>query len=190
MKRRKKKEVPDTEAGWGNVAKHRSWRWLVWAPVVSSPLITAVGLAVWLERGEKWGDTKEKIQTAPMDASAAIRKELDTAETVARAFLKESDPATRLHWVRNAEEVKARLAEYPEEARDGLCEIQKVLGHQGEGANKITAFVVAFPSGSVRLLEVVATPDGPQVDWVRMRGLARQAGKTYGQARRRLRWSW
>ena len=124
-----------------------------------------------------------------MDASAAIRKELDTAETVARAFLKESDPATRLHWVRNAEEVKARLAEYPEEARDGLGEIQKVLGHQGEGANKITAVVVAFPSGSVRLLEVVATPDGPQVDWVRMRGLARQAGKTYGQARRRLRWS-
>jgi hypothetical protein len=38
----------------------------------------------------------------------------------------------RLKWVRNAEEVKGRLAEYPEEARAGVGEIQKVLGHQGK----------------------------------------------------------
>lgn len=34
-----------------------------------------------------------------------------------------------------------------------------MLGHQGDGANPVTAFVVAFPSGNVRLLEVVGAPD-------------------------------
>jgi hypothetical protein len=117
-----------------------------------------------MERGEKRGDTN-MIQATPALANEVIREELDTAETVAQAFLKEALPAKRLQWVRNAEEVKERLAEYPEEARAGVGEIQKVLGHQGDGANPVTGFVVAFPSGNVRLLEVVGTADGPRVDW-------------------------
>jgi len=50
--------------------------------------------------------------------------------TVPRAFLAETDPAKRLQWVCNAEEMKARLAEYPEEARSVVGELDKVLGHQ------------------------------------------------------------
>ncbi len=164
MKRHKHKELPDTETEWGGGAKPGSWRWLAWAPVVCLPLIVAFGLSAWREREEKRGDT-EKIQTGSMVATEAIREGLDTAETVAQAFLKKSDPEKRLRWVRNAEAVKGRLAEYPEEARAGVGEIQRMLGHQGDGANPVTAFVVAFPSGNVRLLEVVGTPDGPRVDW-------------------------
>ena len=84
---------------------------------------------------------------------------------MARAFLAESDPVKRLQWVRNAEEVESRLGEYPEEARAAVGEIEKVLGHQGDGGHPITAFVVEFPSGNRRLLEVVGMPDGPKVDW-------------------------
>jgi hypothetical protein len=165
MKRPKKEDLVDTETEWGGGAKPGSWRWLAWVPVVCSPLIAAFGLAAWMEREEQRVDTKEKIQAAPMLTSAAIREDLETAERVAQAFLKESDSAKRLQWVRNAEDVKERLAEYPEEAHAGVGEIQRVLGHQGDAANPVTAFVVAFPSGNVRLLEVVGTPDGPRVDW-------------------------
>lgn len=140
-----------------------------WTVLVS--VLVLIGLVVVfgsIGKSRKEGadnDAQSEIFLAPKEDDDGMREELDTAETVARAFLKETDPTKRLEWVRNAEEVKARLAEYPEEARAGLGEIQKVLGHQGDGANKITAFVVAFPSGSVRLLEVTATPDGPRVDW-------------------------
>lgn len=119
-----------------------------------------VGWAVWTK-----SDNTDANQASPAATSDEIREGLDAAETVARAFLKETDPAKRLRWVRNAEEVKARMAEYPEEARAGVGEIEKVLGHQSDGAHPVTAFVVAFPSGNVRLLEVVGTEDGPRVDW-------------------------
>jgi hypothetical protein len=62
-----------------------------------------------------------------------MREGLQSAEAVARAYLEESDPAKRLQWVRNAEQVKARLAEYPEEARTEVGVIEKVLGHQADG---------------------------------------------------------
>lgn len=160
-------QAQDVELGWTRSSGNRVMRnWTVQVSVlVLIALVVAFGLTAWMEREEQRGDTKEMIQAAPMLANAAIREELETAETVARAFLNESDPAKRLQWVRNAEEVKERLAEYPEEARAGVGEIQRVLGHQGEGANPVTAFVVAFPSGNVRLLEVVGTADGPRVDW-------------------------
>lgn len=94
-----------------------------------------------------------------------LKAELEAAEAVARAFLAETDPAKRLQWVRNADEVKTRLAEYSDEARSEVGEIEKVLGHQTDGGRSVTGFVVAFPSGNVRLLEVVGSPDGSRVDW-------------------------
>lgn len=94
-----------------------------------------------------------------------LRQHLDSAESVARAFLAETDPMLRLRWTRIPEQVRTRLAEYPEEARIAVGEIESILGHQVDGAKSTTAFVVAFPSGTVRLLEVIATVDGPRVDW-------------------------
>lgn len=127
-------------------------------------LVSLVSIG-WSRKQRDKSDTQGETHLTPREDDDGMREELATAEAVARAFLKESDPSKRMRWVRNAEEVKARLTEYPEEARAGIGEIEKMLGHQGDGANPITAFVVAFPSGNVRLLEVVGTADGPRVDW-------------------------
>lgn len=141
-----------------------NWTVLVGALIVISLLIALVSMGI--SRKERDGNIvqNEKLIT-PEENDDGIREELDSAETVAQAFLKEADPTKRLKWVLNAEEVGSRLAEYPEEARAGVGEIQKVLGHQGDGAVPVTAFVVAFPTGNLRLLEVIGTPDGPRVDW-------------------------
>lgn len=160
-------QAQDVELGWTQRSGNRVMR--NWTVLVSALVLIALVVvfgSIGMSRKERGGnDTQSGMFSAPKKDDEDMRKELETAETVAQAFLKEADPTKRLKWVRNAEEVKARLAEYPEEARVGLGEIQKVLGHQGDGANPVTAFVVAFPSGNVRLLEVVGTPDGPRVDW-------------------------
>ena len=157
----------DTELGWtkrraGSVL--RNWTVMV-SVLVLIGLVAAFG-SIGKSRPERpYNGMQSEMFSVPKDDDDGMREQLETAEAVARAFLKEADPSKRLKWVRYAEEVNAQLAEYTEEARAGVGEIQRVLGHQGEGANPVTAFVVAFPSGNVRLLEVVGTADGPLVDW-------------------------
>jgi hypothetical protein len=124
--------------------------------------LTGGGLAIWFLRS---GENHHVVKAAQAMDGDAMREDMKAAEAVALDFLKETDPAKRLQWVRNAEEVKEQLVKYPEEARSEVGEIEKVLGHQLEGTRSVTGFVVAFPSGNLRLLEVVGTPEGPRVDW-------------------------
>jgi len=67
--------------------------------------------------------------------------------------------------MRHPEEVGERMMEYSEEARTVPGKIDKVIGHATVGGRQVTAFAVAMPSGEMRLLEVVETPEGPRVDW-------------------------
>jgi len=160
-------QAHDPELGWtkrrgGRVL--RNWTVLVSVLVLIGLVVVFGSIGLSRKKGAD-NDTQGEIFSAPKEDDDGTREELETAETMVREFLKEADPTKRLKWVRNAEEVKARLAEYPEEARAGVGAIQEMLGHLGEGANPVTAFVVAFPSGSVRLLEVFGTSEGPRVDW-------------------------
>jgi hypothetical protein len=158
--RNRRRENPEKE--WGNAARRDSRSWIVWMMSGLLLLLAGGALGTWLV---KRGEEHQAARVAPTEDGDKMREGLEAAEVVARAFLKETDPARRLQWVRNADEVKARLAEYPEEVRSGPGGIEKVLGHQMDGERSVTGFVVAFPSGNLRLLEVVGTPDGPRVDW-------------------------
>ena len=126
-------------------------------------MILLAGIVVFLMRERPRHDAAAMHvqETADDDLADGLK----AAELVARAFLAEGDPAKRLQWVRNPEAVKPRLAEYPDEARTGAGEIESVLGHRTDGRGAVTGFVVEFPPGSLRLLEVVGTPVGPRVDW-------------------------
>lgn len=156
----RRRENPEKE--WGATTGSESKSWVAWLLMVCLLLLTGAGLALWLLRN---GEEHRVTEAGPITDGDAMREGLAAAEAVARAFLKEDDPAKRLQWVCNADDVKERMAEYPEEARSEAGEIEKVLGHQVDGGRTVTGFVVAFPSGNARLLEVVGTPDGPRVDW-------------------------
>jgi hypothetical protein len=124
-------------------------------------VMLGVLLAVWLSHeGRNKSDKATKL-AASDDLQTAIK----AAEAVARSFLAEADPAKRLQWVRNEREVRQHMAGYSQEAREAPGEIEKMIGHGGGGRHAVTAFAVAMPSGNKRLLEVVATQDGPKVDW-------------------------
>lgn len=156
--RRKRRRAKTAESGWGRTVVRKSRPWVVW-PVIG--IFVAVIIAgVWLS-----GGGRRDAMADPPKATDELRDGLEAAEAVARAFLAESDPENRLQWVRFAGDVKTRLPEYPDEARSAAGEIEQVLGHQSDGGRTVTGIVVAFPAGNVRLLEVVATPDGPRVDW-------------------------
>lgn len=164
-KARKKRGV--SESGWGK-RKGRRWRvlrnWLL--------LVCAIMAAVLLVGLLKVGSSKKETVSTAAGAGHGeespeqrLKAVIEDADAVARAFLKETDPAKRLQWVCNAEEVKTRIGEYPEEARSAVGEIEKMLGHQEDGGRTLTGFVVKFSTGNVRLLEVVGTAEGPRVDW-------------------------
>lgn len=146
------------EAGWDKPPDRGDWSGLGWA-LAGVLVLAIIGTAVLLQK-EVGNEGAANAQVAD-----ELSVGLEAAEAVAHAFLREPDPAKRLQWVCNADEVKVRLAEYPEEARTAVGEIEKVLGHQMDEGRSVTGFVVAFPSGNLRLLEVVGTPDGPRVDW-------------------------
>jgi hypothetical protein len=150
------------EPGWGKGTGSETSPWTVRLMIGLLLLLICGGLVPWL-----LGSGKEHRVTgsAPITGREAIRVELEAAEKVARAFLKETDPDLRLQWARHAEEVKQRIGEYPEEARSAVGEIEKMLGHQEDGGHTLTGFVVKFSTGNVRLLEVVGTAEGPRVDW-------------------------
>jgi hypothetical protein len=125
-------------------------------------LICMAVLAVFLWRGHK---DQTVVVVPTQEAEDEVGMTFESAEKVAAAFLAEADPQKRLQWVRNAEEIRTRLSGYPDEAGSAVGEIDRVLGHKLDGGCSVTGFVVAFPSGSLRLLEVVGAPDGMKVDW-------------------------
>ena len=121
--------------------------------------VAALVAVVWVLVGT--GGARRPSAPVAGAARDEIRAGLESAEQVARAFLAETNPIKRLRWVRDAEGVRGRLEEYQAAARSEPGEIDKLIGHQ----NASTAFAVTLPSGEVRLLEVVETPEGPRVDW-------------------------
>lgn len=160
IRQRRRRRV-NPEAAWGGTKDSGSQSWPVKLILGGLILLAGAGIGAWFLSGQ---DRREISRETPV-ATDEIRESLKTAEAVARAFLAETDPAKRLQWVRNADEVRARLAEYPAEALSEVGEIEKVLGHQVDEGRSVTGFVVAFPSENLRLLELVGTPDGPRVDW-------------------------
>lgn len=108
---------------------------------------------------------QDKVSTVPPKVVDEVKDSLDAAEAVAKAFLAEPDPVKRLAWVRNAKEVETRMEKYPEEALRGMGVIDQIHGHQVDGDRVLSGFVVKFPTGDFRFLEVVGTPEGPRVDW-------------------------
>lgn len=156
---RHRRENPEVK--WGETTGSESRSLVLWLMGGCLLLLAGSALGLWFLR---FKEGSEAVRSIPV-ASDEIRAGLDAAEAVARAFLAETDPAKRLQWVRNADAVDMRLAEYPDDARREIGQIEKVLGHQMDGGRAVTGFVVAFPSGNLRLLEVVGTPDGPKVDW-------------------------
>ena len=156
---RRRRRRKTAESHWGNLQSRISGRWGRLGVLFGFLLAAIIVAVVWLRAH----DRRDDVDSAKV--ADELEESMETAEAVAREFLKESDPEKRLQWVRNADEVKARLAEYPEEARSEVGEIEKVLGHQMDGGRSVTGFVVAFSSGNLRLMEVVGTPEGPRVDW-------------------------
>lgn len=152
------------EAGWEKPSGGESRSWFPWVMLGVLGLLGAAGLILAL--GLKSRGTHEAAGGRPTEVPGnELRTELEAAEAVARAFLAAGDPQERLKWVRDAEAVRGRVSAYPEEARVGRGEIDKVIGHGSTNGRTVTAFAVAMPSGEMRLLEVVGTPDGPRVDW-------------------------
>lgn len=148
----------DPEANW--VRKRRSGG-MIFGLMVAGLVLLSGGLGFfWMMQRER-----EMVPAEAVVEKDEFSESIVSAEEVARNFLRETDPAKRLPWVRRADEVKTRMANYPLEAREEVGKIESMLGHRGEGDGTTTAFVVVFPSGTVRLLEVVGTPEGPRVDW-------------------------
>lgn len=160
--RLKRRSRDNPETAWGRDAGKDAGSWVVWMMGGFLLILTGGGLTAWFLRSM---EDRPIAKAAPMADGDAMREGLEASEAVARAFLQETDPAKRLQWVRNAEEVKQRIGEYPDEARSAEGNIEKTLGHQVDGGRSVTGFVVEFPTGNLRLLEVVGTPDGPRVDW-------------------------
>lgn len=162
-KRRKKWRLgrrleQDVEEVWGKPSRTGAMPRIV---VVACGMLAAavLVLVVWVVAGS--GDTERGAAAASGNDRDDIREGIESAEEAARAFLAETDPEKRLRWVREADEVRARLGEYAPAARNESGEIGRVIGHN----ESATAFAVKLASGEIRLLEVVETPEGPKVDW-------------------------
>jgi hypothetical protein len=136
-----------------------SWLARAGVAVVLMALGGLLAVFLWPE-GKKEPDMSSHL--AEMDG---LQDGIRNAEAVARKFLAETDPATRLQWVRDEDAVRMRMEGYSGEARESPGEIEKMIGHVSEDGRTISAFAVAMPSGNMWLLEVVTAEDGPQVDW-------------------------
>jgi hypothetical protein len=149
------------EGNWVNVSEVRTLSWL---PLLVIGILGIAGAVVVLAP-KTAGPAKAGVDRSAVGPEDTLRAGLDAAEAVARLFLAESNPKARFQWSRNAAGLRDRISAYPEEARIAPGKIDKMIGHLVENGRAVTGFVVAFPSGDLRLLEVVGTPEGPRVDW-------------------------
>ncbi|PQJ29114.1 hypothetical protein [Rubritalea profundi] len=110
------------------------------------------------------GGEEEVVADRQVVASAIVQKE-PNAEEVARAFIAEINVEKRLTMVRNREVVKTHLSSYTEEAlKEPGVEIREMM-RRTFGDKERTSYAVSFTSGSLRLLNVLETDEGPKVDW-------------------------
>ena len=84
---------------------------------------------------------------------------------IADAILASTDPTERLKWVRNPEDVAKHLQFYPEEALSHPVETLSPLERASVQDIVFARYMASFANGNKRLLCVVATENGPKVDW-------------------------
>jgi hypothetical protein len=84
---------------------------------------------------------------------------------IAEAFIASTNPQQRLQWVRNPEDVAKRMLLYPEEALSHPVENLIPMSSASAGDMIFARFIASFTNGNKRLLCVLATQEGPKVDW-------------------------
>jgi hypothetical protein len=87
------------------------------------------------------------------------------SNTMAADFLSESDPLKRLQYVRNPEEIRTRLEQFPEQALSEPSARFIEIPYIYRGNLTYKRFAVTFDNGERRLLALVQTEEGPKVDW-------------------------
>lgn len=154
-KRRKKRDGVDL--GWDQpVAPPKRGRSL-WPLALGGFCVAAVlFLVVWLAATGR---------DRPVVVEEALASPADPALEVARAFLAAGGTDARLAFVRDREVVQGHLGSYPEQARSGVVENLRQMGHKVADGVEVTAFAARFADGSFRMLSVVDEGAGPLVDW-------------------------
>jgi len=84
---------------------------------------------------------------------------------VAKKFALTTDVEERLKWTRNPEEIRKRLSQYPQGAREVLAHKITPQGDISIEDAHYTSFLAELENGERRLLCVVGTTAGPRVDW-------------------------
>lgn len=84
---------------------------------------------------------------------------------VARNFTNNPEPAERLKWARNPQEIAGRISEYPEQAQSEIPTSIEKLSLITVKDLTYQSFVASFENGEQRFLCVVGTDEGPRVDW-------------------------
>ena len=84
---------------------------------------------------------------------------------IAKIFLSLSEPEERLKWVRNPEMMREHMKSYSEQVLQGTSEQLTPLGMGGTRHFIFARFMVTFSNEDTRSLFVIATPNGPLIDW-------------------------
>ena len=137
-------------------------------PVLATLLVLVTALALFtFFSSQKEKDTslltsQENDELAPQNEASLFN---GSPNEIAKAFADETDPAKRLQYVRNSEVIARRMSSYPDQAlREPIESFIKIpIIHTAK--TSYARFVASFKNNEMRLLCVVATPEGPKVDW-------------------------
>ncbi|MCB1095288.1 MAG: hypothetical protein KDN22_06875 [Verrucomicrobiae bacterium] len=161
--KRDKSKFWDTKEGlneWEEIASQKRKRPNVLLVAAGSAGILLFAAIVW-----KIAVTSSQPALSEKQPGSGEPVRIQSAEEVARAFLEQTDPHSRLDWVRDREVVATHFPLYAEEALSHVPEHTELRGHHMENGLARTAFAVRFESGNFRLLNVVETHEGLRVDW-------------------------
>ncbi|WP_435893016.1 hypothetical protein [Oceaniferula spumae] len=89
----------------------------------------------------------------------------DESRKVAELFTNAVESDKRLKWARNPDLVKPRLHEYAVQAVNAVPDRLVAVGSAKNSEFGFQCFMAYFTTGSPRPICVVATEDGPKVDW-------------------------
>lgn len=100
------------------------------------------------------------------DYKTALENSLSALE-IAQAFTQEEDPEKRLKWCRHPEETKLLLSQFSPEALTEIpVEVTPMQGIITTSTGLLFhRFVATFANGNQRLIAIVFTKEGLQVDW-------------------------
>lgn len=84
---------------------------------------------------------------------------------IAEIFLSTSDPEERLKWVKNPARTRAHMQHYSAQALRATSDQLTPMGMGGTRHFVFARFKAAFSNEDTRHLFIIATPNGPLVDW-------------------------